>query len=57
MARGAKPPSGSDDFTDFGINAALVDEIHHLYEVDPDAVHEDWAGRFDSLRSLAAGAT
>ncbi|MBW2236312.1 MAG: 2-oxoglutarate dehydrogenase E1 component [Deltaproteobacteria bacterium] len=46
MARGAKPPSGSDDFAEFGINAALVDEIHHRYEVDPDAVHPEWAPRF-----------
>jgi 2-oxoglutarate dehydrogenase E1 component len=46
MARGAKPPSGSDDFAEFGINAALVDEIHHRYEVDPGAVHPEWAPRF-----------
>jgi 2-oxoglutarate dehydrogenase E1 component len=46
MARGAKPPSGSDDFAEFGLNAALVEEIHHRYEVDREAVHPEWAPRF-----------
>ena len=36
----------SDDLESFGLNAAIVDEIRRLYEVDPSAVHPDWAARF-----------
>ncbi len=31
----------------FGVNAALVEEIHQRYQVDPSSVHESWADLFE----------
>ncbi len=58
MAGGSRS-SSPDDLEEFGINAAVVDEIHHRYEVDPGSVHPDWSRRFDNgaaaPRPLEAG--
>ncbi len=37
---------GSEILTEFGVNAALVDEIRQRYEVDPSSVHPSWAELF-----------
>jgi 2-oxoglutarate dehydrogenase E1 component len=34
----------------FGVNAGIVAEIRHRYEVDPGSVHESWAELFDPDR-------
>ncbi|MCC6641460.1 MAG: 2-oxoglutarate dehydrogenase E1 component [Deltaproteobacteria bacterium] len=38
--------SASEVLTEFGVNAALVEEIHQRYEVDPTSVHPSWAQLF-----------
>ena len=36
----------SEVLTEFGVNAALVEEIRQRYEVDPTSVHPSWAQLF-----------
>ena len=54
--RGLPASNGSLTLGDFGLNAALVDEIHDSYRVDPESVDPAWAGVFDGRTPAAVPA-
>ena len=44
-----EPVPPSSRFSDFGINAGVVEEIHETFEVDPNAVDASWSAAFEEL--------
>ena len=49
-----EPEPPDSPFSDFGINAGVVEEIYGSYQVDPGSVDESWLGAFDAQAPLAA---
>jgi 2-oxoglutarate dehydrogenase E1 component len=49
-----REPEVPDHLAGFGVNAALVEEIRHRFDVDPGSVPEGWAAHFGA--SLPASA-
>ena len=46
--------SGPAELAAFGINAAVVEEIHRRYRVDPDSVDPSWKAVFEALEAAEA---
>jgi 2-oxoglutarate dehydrogenase E1 component len=52
----ASAPAAAEALSNFGINAALVDELRERFREDPDSVHPDWAPLFGGRPAAAARA-
>ncbi len=50
----AEPEAPDSPFSEFGINAGFVEEIHENYQVDPQSVDESWRSTFDGFAPAPA---
>jgi len=46
-----EPEASTSAFSDFGMNAAFVEELHGRFELDPNAVDESWNSAFGGAPS------
>ena len=48
-------PTDADPLSDFGVNAAAVEEIYQRYETDPSSVDPAWSALFDGESAVVNG--